>query len=261
MSIIEINAGLGDLFITRLFLDNNKTITNNLCINIKTIQEYRTLDKEYLFFLLYLLKQVFSDRKVYLDKGNISNKKNIDINIIQGIVKDLKIYFPFISTKKYQEKYIVIHTKVRIDGKGLDYMNLNKFANLMIEFKTNHKIFLIGERKISDVLEKDVHKIQSIYEYLIPMKNNNDVIDLTQDELILKPDIKNFERDLQLIHHADMNIGIGWGGNFSMTWAVSDNFCFFIDFLKHPLFDFFKKMEKGFLYNDFNKFLEKIKSF
>jgi hypothetical protein len=264
--IFEINIGLGDLFITRLYLDNHNELKNDLCISTKTMQHFRIIDKEYLIFLLYLIRHLFPDRKVHLDKGQIINKDRMNIenfttDVQKNIYKNLTCYFPFIQTPKQYEKYIVFQTKVRIDGKGLDYNKLIKFSSLMKKFKTSYKIIIIGERDISNqVKEKDIHKITTIYDYLLPLKINNDVIDLSEDELIVKPDIKKFERDLHLIHYADMNVGFGWGGNFSMTWSVSEKFCYFIDFLQHPIFDFFEKIEKGFLYRDFDKFLEKISS-
>lgn len=272
--IIETNVGLGDLFILRLLLDNNdnnKDITCDISISKTIIEKYRTTDKQYLYFLFYLTRQLFPDRKVFYVNKNYHDEK---FNIIAAnslfqlfdtnktiITKDLKKYFPIPRNIEITTKYIVFQTKVRIDGKGIEYHNLIKFSKLMEKFKTNYKIFIIGEKKISCTKEKDLHKITSIYDYLLPLKKNNDVIDLVEDEIVIKPNVNIFERDMALIRDAEMNIGFGWGGNFSMTWSMSDHFCFFIDNLIHPLFPFFEKINKGFLYRDFDNFLEKIKIF
>ena len=86
--IFEINIGLGDLFITRLYLDHHNELKNDLCISTKTMQHFRTIDKEYLIFLLYLIRHLFPDRKVHLDKGQIINKSRMNIeNFITDVEK------------------------------------------------------------------------------------------------------------------------------------------------------------------------------
>ncbi len=264
-TFIYTNVGIGDLFMLRLFLDGNKKLTHDLCISAKVIEYFRSKDKEYFQFLIYLLQILFNDRRVVFERNENFNKipaeqfyRIMNFNIDQT---NLKSYFSFINIPFDNEKYIVFQTKVRIDGIGICYENLQKLSTFMKTFKTKYKIYLLGEKKISETPEKNIHKIQSIYDYLLPLKTNNNVIDLVQDELILKPDVNIFERDLNLISHAHMNFGFGYGGNFSMTWSVSDNFCFFIDFLTHPIITFFEENKPEKLYRNFDTFLNKINEY
>ena len=265
MVYIYTNIGIGDLFLLRLFLDGNKKLTNNLCISTKVIEEFRIIDRGYFNFLIYIVQLLFNDRKVVFERNEKINKINaeqlysiMNFNVNQT---NLKSHFSFINIPIDNEKYIVFQTKVRIDGIGICYENLQKLSALLKTFKTKYKIYLLGEKKISDTKEKDIHKIHSIYDYLLPLKTNNNVVDLVQDELLLKPVVNIFKRDLNLICHAHMNFGFGYGGNFSMTWSVSDNFCFFIDFLTHPIITFFEKNKPDKLHRNFNTFLNNIREY
>ena len=263
----QIALGLGDLFILRLLCDTwNDEFNYNFEINLHTIKDYRNNNEEYKNFIIYIIRNIFKDKRFYI----IQNYEESLTPTKQ--IYSFHIVYPFdsnyINIKKYfntdkiiEDKYIIFHTKVRIDYKGMNNEQLDKLDRFIETYKSKYKIVIMGERIISDIYEKNVHKMISIYDRLIKLKNNNEVIDLVEEEIILKPKIEVFERDMRYIANAEMNFGIGWGGNFGMSWAVTDKFCFYIDSLEHKILTFFIDNKNGILKRNYDEFLDIIREY
>jgi hypothetical protein len=99
------------------------------------------------------------------------------------------------------------------------------------QFKTTKTVLIMGEKYIGDNFETQVHKTQSLYNYLLLLKENNKVIDLTTDCLTEGNDnFDSFLNDIELINKATCNVTFGIGGPFTLCKAFSKKNISFIPF-------------------------------
>lgn len=105
----------------------------------------------------------------------LTNYKITQTYIYENILNTLNI-------EQQYNNYIIFHTKVRMEMSSITNFIKNDLPLLIIflkNFKTSKNIIIIGERN----LEVKIHNIISIYDELLLLKNNNNVIDLSQDIL------------------------------------------------------------------------------
>ena len=89
----------------------------------------------------------------------------------------------------------------------------------------------MGERNIGQNLETKRHKTISLYNNLLLLNKNNDVIDLTNDVLTCgNPDFNKFLLEIEIINKSLCNITFGIGGPFNICKAFSKNNVSFIPF-------------------------------
>jgi hypothetical protein len=123
------------------------------------------------------------------------------------------------DTPKYslnlKREYIIFHTKYRSVWKK-QHESLDKVRKLYGQLKiNNYDIILLGERKMVDTPEQQKHTISTIYDDLIQLRNNNQVIDLTQETLYNSLDINQYIMDCNLIKNATKNITLGLSGQLT----------------------------------------------
>lgn len=119
-------------------------------------------------------------------------------------------------------KYIIFHTKYRIIGRTGNDTNLNKLKPLYNRLKlSNYTIILMGERHMVNTNEQNMHRISTIYESLLELKNNNQIIDLTCETLYNSLDINRYIMDCNLIKNAHKNILIGFSGQLCSCLAFN----------------------------------------
>jgi hypothetical protein len=230
--IITPHLGIGDLLIIKM-----KQISNNLDI------EYININKDLIIkycenyeikinFIINLIKLLFHDTKFY-----INNKPN-DYHIFDNyFLKKTYLYdcinVNIINVKNEYSDYIIFHTKMRHDDL------IDKFTNEILpglniffeNFKTSKKIIILGERNIGQNLETKIHKTISLYNNLLLLNKNNDVIDLTNDILTCgNPDFNKFLLEIEIINKSSCNITFGIGGPFNICKAFSKNNVSFIPF-------------------------------
>jgi hypothetical protein len=119
---------------------------------------------------------------------------------------------------------------------------------------------LVGERIFKESHEGNIHNIQTIYDELIELNNNNKVIDLTIDEIYNSLNYENYKRDLSIINKAKWNIIIGHGGHLCSS-LIFGNVIFFDPIDEIFFFDnrnlyncghrYFKRFEKFCQYLEF----------
>lgn len=213
-------SGIGDLLLLKV--KNNKM--NNLkeiVICKDFILIHRNNNIKFYDFILYLVNKLFKDIPIKLIDTNYLNKPLYNFNMENITDYDLSNLWD-LNKIKLPEKYIVFTTKVRLDHISQEEINFIR-SNLSIfveNFKCKYPIILEGERKIDENLETKVHNIFSIYDILLKLKNNNIVMDLTQEVLTNSPEIEDFEKSLEILNKAECLFNIGIGGNFCM------NICF-----------------------------------
>lgn len=237
--------GIGDILITKMVFDNHN-LNHKFKIYKPFIQDYRENSEEYLNFIIQLSKKLFKQDTIEVVFSHESIFDNTKYKI-----EDLDLSKYFKIKKEIDEDYLVFHTKIRLDGESKAFLSEQKqaFNSFLKNFKTSKKIVLLGEREIPDKFNQNV-----IYKDLLVLKDNNDIIDLTEEKMITSPKWELFERDVSIIHNADLNIGIGYGGNMVISSAFSDKNCFYIGNLKHNYFNSCRNS----VFSDLGKFFNKI---
>tara|TARA_R110002126_G_scaffold290870_2_gene449279 strand:+ start:738 stop:1508 length:771 start_codon:yes stop_codon:yes gene_type:complete len=247
------NLGIGDILLTRMIFDTIG-IEKEFNIYKPIIDQYREGSEEYLNFVIKLSKTLFGENsgKVISHREPLFNNTSYEI----GDVK-LSKYFNLKNTLK--EPYIVFHTKARFDyQKNSEYFKKNDlpiFTQFLRDFKTDKKIIILGEREISSNYSTSLNNQFLIYKELQLLKNKNKVFDFTTHTLNNKPDWKTFERDMSYIQYADLNVGVGYGGNMVSCFAFSRKICFFLSRIQHPLLKYFNE----YIHNTLETYLEEIK--
>lgn len=215
--ISNINSGIGDILIFKNNFPNEK-----IYWNIKHLLDYKPFPSNLknVAFNIQLLKKLFNKTYIYYsDNINIKTYSLLKLNYLPNLIN------LFDTTKLYNFKYIIFHTKLRFAKSHSTFFIKNiklKLCDFFTKFKAKYKIILLGERKIEENLAtKIIPTITTIYDECLLLKNNNDVIDLTEEYMYNTPEISRFERDLGLINNAEFNIGIGHGGQFCLNLFFS----------------------------------------
>jgi len=86
-----------------------------------------------------------------------------------------------------------------------------------------------------------MYKIVSIYSSLLLLKNNNDIIDLSEDNLCSgTSDFDKFLKNIEIINKADMNIVLGIGGPFNLCQSFfKKSICYISLYNDFPFINYF----------------------
>jgi hypothetical protein len=226
---IQPTLGIGDIIMEKMKELSNDVKIYKINIIYNILKDYRKYPDKALENIKNLIKFLFDDCIINVDYNlNINKMKKLDLS--EYPIKNTYIYdaikHKLENIKIEHKNYIIFHTKVRIapyyeEFIKYDYPLLLKFLKT---FKTSKKIIISGEKYIEDCLEKKELNIISIYTELLELKKNNEVVDLTYDELYSGQDnFENFLYDIKLFNNADCNINIGIGGVLTLLQAFSKN--------------------------------------
>ena len=226
------HLGIGDLLIIKM-----KQISHNLtidCININRnlILKYCENYELKINFITQFITLLFNNTKICInDKQNdnyIFNNYTITNSYLYNYINH-----NLINCKNEYSDYIIFHTKMRHD-RLMDKFNnelLSSLTNFLKNFKTSKTIIILGERTIGENLETKIHKTVSLYNILLLLKNNNNVVDLTNDILTCgNPDFNQFLLEIEIINKSLCNITFGIGGPLNICMAFSENNISFIPF-------------------------------
>jgi hypothetical protein len=102
----------------------------------------------------------------------------------------------------------------------------------------------------------------SIYDNLIFLNNNNNIIDLTYDYGFFQNNFDSFLYDIELINKADCNIIIGLGGSLQLIQSFSkNNLCYICGEIDHisiqKILESYEKCNQS-IYYSIDNFLNKI---
>lgn len=234
---MQIRLGIGDILIFRASTTEEPLIE----INKSIIREYRNDSKEYFIFIEKLIKTLFKNVSI-IDEPSYTDYE------INNINNDISKYFKL--NEITDKNYICLHTKLRVDDEINEFNNnKNSFAEIINNIPSD-KIFIIGERVISENFETKYHSHSTIY----PLINNIKYIDKTVETLNNNPSWEQFITDLSLIKNAKMNIGVGLGGNMVMSTLLNKNNAFYTLNINHKYFNFFNDT----FFNNINNFKNKI---
>jgi hypothetical protein len=88
---------------------------------------------------------------------------------------------------------------------------LKEFCN---NYKSKYQIVLLGERTFPSTYEGNIDGIRTIYNELINLNNNNQIIDLTKDSIYNNLNFNEYLVDMKIINNARLNVIFGCGGQF-----------------------------------------------
>jgi hypothetical protein len=125
------------------------------------------------------------------------------------------------------------------------------------KFKTNYKIIILGERYMPRNFETDVHQITTIYNELLELKSNNNILDLSVDNIYDNLNFENYCKDISIIHNAKTNILVGHGGQWVNSIIFGKGM---IEFTQPILIGKLNtdKIDNCHIYFDMNSFFQKI---
>jgi len=219
-SVSNIASGIGDILIYKNNYPNNKVFWN-----IKHLLDYKPFpdNLKNIRFNIELLLKLFGKENIkifYNNKVNIRQPSLHKLCFQPNLIDHFNISLPI-----YTFKYIIVHTKLRFGfnhSKSFILKIKTKLKKFFSNFKSKYKILVLGERKIDvNAATKALPTITTIYDECLLLKNNNDVIDLTEEKMYNTPEMSRFERDIGIIHNAEFNIGIGHGGQFCFNLFFS----------------------------------------
>ena len=224
-----IQTGIGDILYNGLLL-KNKLINFPLYINVSTFinNPYRLNNPFQNFtFTVDLLKLIYDENDVIFFNDNYLTYTRWENKLI-GVKYNLILQNNFKFVNLFNKEYIVFHTKCRFSS-NFNYNELkHNIYNFCKHFKTKYEIIIWGERIMPSNLETDVHKITTIYEELKQLNNNNNVIDLTEENIYDNLNIENYLKLLNIYNKSKLNIFCGLsGGNLASCICFGTNsICF-----------------------------------
>ena len=254
-----IQTGIGDILLIFLLI-NNKLISGPLYFNLSII-----IDNPYtlnnptnqLEFKLQLLNKICANDKIifYYDKNTtctsnwVSKLSNItNFNVMHK-------YFDLVNP--FEQEYIIFHTKCRFTN-NFNYSDLKERMQIFCKnFKTNYKIIILGERYMPRNFETDVHQITTIYNELLELKSNNNILDLSVDNIYDNLNFENYCKDMSIIHNAKTNILVGHGGQYCNSIIFGKGMIVFTEPILLGEFNT-DKIDNCHIYFDMNSFFQKI---
>ena len=132
---------------------------------------------------------------------------------------------------------------------------MDQFKTMCKQFRSPIPIVLLGERNLVKKLP-----YACIYSYCELLKQNNTVIDLTEDSsLSIDPNFDQFCRDISIINSAKAVISLGYGGNFVMNLCFGKNILAYVGDIVYDFNQF--KNHTGFnFYRNWDEFSTKLQS-
>lgn len=225
--------GIGDLIILKQYSLKNNINIEKILIN-KSLLKYRLNGDNYFKFVKKFINNLFKNCEIILLENE---KKTVEIKNIHNSLKIYNLYDLYNFKHNYEntlinnKKYIIIHTKFRFDNKKNSDLFIENIMPILKNFfnnlRTKYKIIIAGEKEAEKNYENNILNVQTIYNLLENLKQENDVIDITSNMISSNNDINNFENELHIINKASANITFGHGGSYVMCNSFCDkNFCF-----------------------------------
>ena len=225
------HLGIGDLLIIKMKEISNKLEITQININLNLIKMYSGNYENKLHFTSELIAFLFPYCHVHLSEGpcdfQIFDHYSLNQTYVYNHINHVVNF-----DNKYND-YIIFHTKCRDDHVIDDYNKILPSLNLFLDkFNTTKTILILGEKFIGYNYETRVHKTMSLYNNLLRLKNNNNVIDLTFDVLTDgNANFDSFLHDVELINKSRCNITFGIGGPCNLCKAFSERNVSFMPFL------------------------------
>lgn len=223
-------TGIGDILMYLLCLKYKYiTIPYHFNLNLFTSSYYMSEPINQLEFRI----------KLILDIIKYNNINKDDIIFIYNPIHKLKLDIPYNNIKKFllnfensnninKEEYIIFHTKLRQNINPSEINKLkDKIKEFCKEFKSKYVIYIMGE-KVFPITEESIKiGINTIYDELIELKNNNNINNVCIDNIYNNLNYDNYKKDIELIKNAKYNICFGQGGQLCTSLVFSKSTIFY----------------------------------
>jgi hypothetical protein len=103
-----------------------------------------------------------------------------------------------VNDNSYGE-YVIMHTKCRhLFGENYSLLkeNVKLFCNIA---KFRYRVIIMGEREFPCTVEVIAHGITTVYNELLGLKNNNNIHDITVDNIYNNLDYDSYKNDVNII--------------------------------------------------------------
>jgi hypothetical protein len=246
-NLIGSATGIGDMLLKFVSI-KFKTDCTPFYFNLESFtRPYYSMNPiNQLEFRIKLIRELCECNDIPTDMVRFIYSKNPNINVftkeMYQRMNDFKLDLKLISSNAIDGEYIVFHTKCRHrknENYGLLKQKLKSFCS---NYKTEYKIVILGERNFPHTEEVDMHGITQIYNELLNLKKNNQVIDLSIDCIYSNLNYESYKNDLQIIKLAKHNISFGVGGQFCSSLCFGKSTIIYckseiIEFNVHKLID------------------------
>jgi len=257
-------TGIGDILLKFASIKFKTTDVTPFNFNLEwfTRPYYRMNPINQLEFRIKLIRELCESNNIPTDMIRFIFSKNPQLHPISNKncenMKQLKLDINLsTSTKVIDGEYIVFHTKCRHDSNENYKLLKHKITAFCRNYKSIYKIVILGERNFPHTEEVDAHGITQIYNELMNLTNNNEVIDMSIDCIYSNLNYETYAKDIDVIKHATHNISFGVGGAFcnsicfgksTIVYCRDELICFNIETLNNNNVHHFNAAESCFNY-------------
>jgi hypothetical protein len=211
-------TGIGDILFRMLAIKNN-LITEPFYINLNyfTKPYYKMDPINQLEFRIQLILDIIKYNNIdyRIIQFVFSNNSHIDDNIPYYLIETFNLQIDDTSKNKVNnitEEYIIFHTKCRHNSHENYSILKSKIKQFCRNNNSKYKIIIMGERIFPHTEEVEWHGITTVYNELLELKNNNNIVDKSIENIYSNLDYNNYKDDIKLIQNAKYNICFGLGG-------------------------------------------------
>jgi hypothetical protein len=240
--------GLGDILF-RLLHMQEKLDKSPFYINIFAFlsNEFYPNPYEQLKMRLELFKDILSHHRtlsqkdiIFVEKKNFIVHQDFNYDDLKKLKLDmLPTFWEKIPLSiDISTEYIVFHTKLRLFS-NYNYESIKiKIANFCASFISKYKIILLGEQIFPLTCEVNMHGITTLYDSLLKLNINNDIIDKTEKDIYSNINYTSYRNDLNIIKNAKYNICFGLGGHLCSSLIFGNTlFCPIVNYLQPTTFN------------------------
>lgn len=228
-------VGIGDLLFNIICIKNN--LKQQYTINLCCFND----DNNRLIFIMKLILDLIKGNNIdnnkikFIFNNEIVINPNLPYHLINNFRLNIDLNENSINQNQNDSEYIIFHTKFRHHDGNLN-INLIKYKimNFCRFFKSKYKIYIMGEQIMPETNETKIHNISTIYNELLELNKNNNIVNLTKQDIYNNLDYDDYLRDVKIIQNAKINICFGLGGQLCTSMAFGNST---ISYFKNEFFD------------------------
>lgn len=229
---MDINVGIGDHLVLRMFLDGIKDQYDRIAVTHSRpgMAFWHNNNAARWDFNLKLGKLLFGERPYELIQNarfpffpNERIVREINNKPVKPNVDCLCVGKPLDV-----EKYIILTTKVRQLPKSIFEQSKNKLTPIFQKLANARQVVIIGEREVEKTKEYSAapnkDQVYGIYDYWKSILPNNKILDLTIPALgVIPSTLPQVQQDCLIMNKADAVITFGIGGNVWLSACAANN--------------------------------------
>lgn len=228
------------------------------CLDKNTFQSYRnTYSLDYYNESENFCNKIINNNNIIYQKNK--NYELIDLPSLLNKTK-LKVNFilnyKLINNKVYDNPYITLSQKIlNLPEKDFNLIKY-KLIDYLNKISLKYFIVLMGEKKIDNCTEYNIHETYTIYNFIIKNVNKDKIIDITYDICSNVDSVKfdNFTNSTSIMRYSELNIFFGDAGISEILHFSSKNILG-VSYNRHELINLNKDIDNNInVFNNFNDF-------